>query len=84
MLCRQRRCGDVADNWILWDVTGIMILEGQGIQRLGDKWYPVQAGDAVWMAPMVPQWYAALGTRRTRYILYKDTARDPLFFPHTT
>ena len=66
---------------------GMMLLQGQGIQRLGNKWcalqagdavllahirahtsirtnrpihvcrYPVQAGDVVWMAPMVPQWY---------------------------
>ena len=40
--------------------------------------YPVQAGDAIWMAPYVPQWYAALGTQPSRYILYKDTTLDPL------
>lgn len=37
-----------------------------------------RAGDAVYMAPYVPQWYAALEPGRTRYILYKDTYRDPL------
>ncbi|CAI9095602.1 OLC1v1031590C1 [Oldenlandia corymbosa var. corymbosa] len=57
---------------------GVLILEGQGIYRLGDSWYPVQAGDAIWMAPFVPQWYAALGTSRTRYLLYKDGNRNPL------
>jgi len=57
---------------------GMMILQGQGIQRLGDSWYPATAGDVFWMAPFEPQWYAALGESRTRYILYKDTARDPL------
>jgi len=32
----------------------------------------------VYMAPFVPQWYGALGDARTRYILFKDTNRDPL------
>lgn len=40
--------------------------------------YPVQAGDAIWMAPYVVQWYAALGNQNSRYILYKDTTLDPL------
>ncbi|KAH9720974.1 (S)-ureidoglycine aminohydrolase [Citrus sinensis] len=35
---------------------GLLLLEGQGIYRLGDSWYPVQAGDVLWMAPFVPQW----------------------------
>ena len=49
-----------------------------GIYRLGDAWFPVQAGDIIWMAPYVPQWYAALGSQESRYILYKDTICDPL------
>ncbi|XP_021768054.1 (S)-ureidoglycine aminohydrolase-like [Chenopodium quinoa] len=57
---------------------GLLLLEGQGIYRLGDSWHPVQAGDAIWMAPFVPQWYAALGKSRTRYLLYKDVNRNPL------
>ncbi|GFZ01092.1 ureidoglycine aminohydrolase [Actinidia rufa] len=57
---------------------GLLLLEGQGIYRLGDSWYPVQAGDAIWMAPFVPQWYAALGKTRSRYLLYKDVNRNPL------
>ncbi|ONI06350.1 hypothetical protein PRUPE_5G055300 [Prunus persica] len=57
---------------------GLLLLEGQGIYRLGDSWYPVQAGDAIWMAPFVPQWYAALGKSRSRYLLYKDVNRNPL------
>lgn len=60
---------------------GLILLEGRGIYRLGDKWYPVQAGDVIWMAPFVPQWYAALGKTRSRYFLYKDTNRDPLLHP---
>ncbi|KAL6862169.1 hypothetical protein ACP4OV_016818 [Aristida adscensionis] len=57
---------------------GLLLLEGQGIYRLGDSWYPVQAGDTIWMAPFVPQWYAALGKTKTRYLLYKDVNRNPL------
>lgn len=57
---------------------GLLLLAGQGIYRLGDTWMPVQAGDAVWMAPYVPQWYAALGEGESRYVLYKDTTLDPL------
>eukprot|EP00898_Chlorokybus_atmophyticus_P009032 jgi/Chlat1/912/Chrsp108S01422 len=57
---------------------GLALLEGRGIYRLGSNWYPVQAGDVIWMAPYVPQWYAALGSTRSRYLLYKDVNRDPL------
>lgn len=58
---------------------GLLLLEGQGIYRLGNSWYPVQAGDVIWMAPFVPQWYAALGKTRSRYFLYKDVNRNPLY-----
>jgi len=57
---------------------GLLLLEGRGIYRLADRWYPVAAGDAIWMAPYVVQWYAALGKTRSRYIINKDTSRDPL------
>ncbi|EMS47572.1 hypothetical protein TRIUR3_31170 [Triticum urartu] len=57
---------------------GLLLLEGQGIYRLGNSWYPVQAGDTIWMAPFVPQWYAALGKTKSRYLLYKDVNRNPL------
>ncbi|CAN6712432.1 unnamed protein product [Malus baccata var. baccata] len=30
---------------------GLLLLEGQDIYSLGDSWYPVQAGDVIWMAP---------------------------------
>ncbi|GLJ26617.1 hypothetical protein SUGI_0517150 [Cryptomeria japonica] len=61
---------------------GLLLLEGQGLYRLGNDWHPVQAGDAVWMAPFVPQWYAALGKTRTRYLLYKDVNRNPLDYTY--
>eukprot|EP00741_Cyanophora_paradoxa_P015880 tig00020909_g15331.t1 len=57
---------------------GLLLLEGEGIYRLGDDWYPVTAGDVIWMGPYVPQWYAALGKSRSRYIIYKDVHRAPL------
>ncbi|GMH35662.1 hypothetical protein BSKO_03530 [Bryopsis sp. KO-2023] len=57
---------------------GLMLLQGKGIYRLADKWYPVQAGDSIWMAPYVVQWYAALGSENSRYIINKDT-RPPEF-----
>jgi len=57
---------------------GLLLLQGKGIYRLADKWFPIQAGDAIYMGPYVPQWYAALGYENSRYLLYKDTTVDPL------
>ncbi|KAI7740304.1 hypothetical protein M8C21_033516 [Ambrosia artemisiifolia] len=57
---------------------GLLLLEGQGIYHLGDSGYPVEAGDAIWMAPFVPQWYAVLGKIPTRCLLYKNVNRNPL------
>ncbi|MBX6753475.1 MAG: (S)-ureidoglycine aminohydrolase [Thermorudis peleae] len=57
---------------------GLVMLEGQGIYRLGEHWHPVQAGDVIWMAPYCPQWFAALGERPARYLIYKDWNRHPL------
>jgi (S)-ureidoglycine aminohydrolase len=57
---------------------GLLMLEGGGIYRLGDNWYPVQAGDFIWMAPYCPQWFGALGKRPAKYLIYKDWHRHPL------
>ena len=57
---------------------GLLMLEGEGIYRLGDAWYPVTAGDFIWMAPFCPQWFGALGPVPTRYLIYKDWNRHPL------
>jgi (S)-ureidoglycine aminohydrolase len=57
---------------------GLLMLEGGGIYRLGDSWYPVEAGDFIWMAPYCPQWFGALGKRPAKYLLYKDWRRHPL------
>jgi (S)-ureidoglycine aminohydrolase len=57
---------------------GLMMLEGGGIYRLGDCWYPVTAGDFIWMAPWCPQWFGALGKVPAKYLIYKDWNRHPL------
>lgn len=57
---------------------GLLFLGGGGVYRLGESWYPVTTGDAIWMAPYLPQWFAAVGKEPARYIYYKDAHRDPL------
>lgn len=57
---------------------GLLMLEGAGIYRLGDRWYPVTAGDFIWMAPFCPQWFACVGKTPARYLIYKDWNRHPL------
>jgi len=54
---------------------GLLMLEGGGIYRLGDSWYPVTAGDFIWMAPWCPQWFGALGKMPAKYLIYKDWNR---------
>ena len=54
---------------------GLLILEGGGIYRLGEKWYPVTEGDFIWMAPFCPQWFGALGEKPAKYLIYKDWNR---------
>ncbi len=57
---------------------GLLMLEGGGIYRLGDRWYPVTAGDFIWMAPFCPQWFGALGKTPAKYLVYKDWNQHPL------
>jgi (S)-ureidoglycine aminohydrolase len=57
---------------------GLVMLEGGGIYRLGDRWYPVTAGDFIWMAPWCPQWFGAIGKTPAKYLIYKDWNRHPL------
>jgi len=57
---------------------GLYLLAGEGVYRLGDHWYPVQAGDTIWMGPYLPQWYAATGKTPSRYIYYKEMNRAPI------
>jgi (S)-ureidoglycine aminohydrolase len=56
---------------------GLLMLEGGGIYRLGSQWYPVQAGDFIWMDRYCPQWFGAIGKRPAKYLIYKDWNRYP-------
>lgn len=56
---------------------GLMMLAGTGIYRLGEHWYPVAAGDFIWMAPYCPQWFGAIGKTAAKYLIYKDWDRYP-------
>jgi len=56
---------------------GLVMLAGGGVYRLGDHWYPVRAGDFIWMAPYCPQWFGALGKIPSKYLIYKDWNRRP-------
>ena len=60
---------------------GLLMLEGGGIYRLGDSWYPVKAGDFIWMGPWCPQWFGAIGKTPAKYLIYKDWNRHPLSSP---
>jgi (S)-ureidoglycine aminohydrolase len=57
---------------------GLLMLEGGGIYRLGDCWYPTQARDFIWMAPFCPQWFGAIGKTSAKYLIYKDFNRHTL------
>jgi (S)-ureidoglycine aminohydrolase len=55
---------------------GLLVLEGTLVYRLADAWYPVGAGDAIWMGPFCPQWCCAYGDGPATYLIYKDWNRD--------
>lgn len=57
---------------------GLIMLEGGGIYRLSDSWYPVTAGDFIWMGPWCRQWFGAIGKVPAKYLIYKDWNRHPL------
>jgi (S)-ureidoglycine aminohydrolase len=57
---------------------GLVMLSGEGVYRLEDRWYPVKGGDAVWMAPYCAQWFVAMGKVPARYLYYKDVNRPAL------
>jgi (S)-ureidoglycine aminohydrolase len=60
---------------------GLIMLEGGGIYRLGDSWYPVSAGDFIWMGPWCPQWFGAIGKVPAKYLIYKNWNRHSLGEP---
>ncbi|MDX2079725.1 MAG: (S)-ureidoglycine aminohydrolase [Terrimicrobiaceae bacterium] len=55
---------------------GLLMLAGQGVYRLEDRYYPVRAGDVIWMAPWCPQWFVAMGDEPASYLYYKDVNRS--------
>ena len=57
---------------------GLLMLEGEGLYKLQEAYYPVTAGDVIWMGAHCPQWYGALGRTWSKYLLYKDMNRHPL------
>jgi (S)-ureidoglycine aminohydrolase len=57
---------------------GLRMLAGQGVYRLEESWYPVMAGDVIWMAPYCPQWFVAIGKKPASYLYYKDVNRAAL------
>lgn len=56
---------------------GLLMLNGGGIYRLDSSWYPVEAGDVIWMGPFSAQWFGAIGRTNARYLIYKNWNRDP-------
>jgi (S)-ureidoglycine aminohydrolase len=55
----------------------LYLLAGAGILRAGDAWHPVREGDAVWLGPHCPHWFAGIGESETSYLIYKDGRRGP-------
>jgi len=54
---------------------GLLMIEGQGVYRLEESYYPVCAGDVIWMAPYCPQWFVAMGDTPATYLYYKNVNR---------
>lgn len=54
---------------------GLLVLEGGGIFRLGERWYSVTANDFIWTAPWCPHWFGALGKVPASYLVYKEWNR---------
>ena len=57
---------------------GLLMLSGGGIYRLADSWYPVQRHDVIYMGAFCPQWFGALGSTPSSYLIYKDWNRHSL------
>ena len=57
---------------------GMVMIEGAGVYRLDEDWFPVQKDDVMWIGPYCPQWFVAMGKEPASYLYYKDVNRDPL------
>ena len=63
--------------------VGRTVKEWHDVSRSGRAlsvwlWYPVTAGDFIWMAPYCPQWFGAIGKQPAKYLIYKDFNRHTL------
>ena len=56
---------------------GLLFLDGGGVYRLDDCWYPVEQDDTIWMGPFCLQWFGAIGPENARYLIYKNWNRAP-------
>ena len=55
---------------------GLYMMQGQGVYCLSENWYPVAAGDTIWMASYCPQWFVAMGScTRGLYLLQRRPPR---------
>ena len=59
---------------------GLLFLNGGGVYRLDDCWYPVAQDDTIRMGPYCPQWFGAISRSNARYLIYEDWNRDPHAF----
>ena len=57
---------------------GLLMLEGQGVYRLDEEWYPVRAGRRHLDGPILPAVVRRDGQDPARYLYYKDVNRDPM------
>ncbi len=57
---------------------GLLILQGQGIARLEESWYPVKEGDVIWTGAQCPQWFVATGKTPAQYLLFREANRFPI------
>ena len=48
---------------------GLIYLQGQGVYRLDQDWYPIKKGDSIWMALIAPMVYGHGERTRRVYLL---------------
>ena len=56
---------------------GLLFLQGQGILRVEESWYPVKEGDAVWTGAHCPQWFVATGKTPAQFLFFREANRFP-------
>jgi (S)-ureidoglycine aminohydrolase len=56
----------------------VWMLCGEGLWRLDDTWLGATEGDALWIAPFCPRWFAALGRSPARFLRLREAHRQPL------